>query len=298
MTRATEAEPSPLIEELRRYDRSRCDRCTFGLIDPPALNRTLPSFVEERTQQYESGLLTFCDCRAGQGQRSFYATRSANPYGQQLAAEAAQRRRAYLEGIDGLKPAERSMTLGAYRTGRHNRAAVESVAAGVEKGAGLVTLVGEYGVGKTALLMAAVNECRAKDWASIYTTVADLLAWLREGFSPNVERDPEDRSYENRWRLLVNCQCLALDELTAFSVTPWAAERFERLIDERWRSMSTHLTVCAVNGDRSQQPADALDRLPGVVQSRLSDRRAHLISIGGVDMRRVYRGDTQGDTDR
>lgn len=230
-------------------------------------------------------MLRFCDCATGQAAASRYAALSANPYGRQDAAAAQERRRAYLESIDGLKPDERKMTLAAYRVGRHNRQAVEAVIAGVEKGAGLITLMGEYGVGKTALLMAAVNECRGKDWASIYTTVADLLAWLREGFSPYAERDPEDNlSYERRWRLLVSCQCLALDELTAFSVTPWAEERLERLIDERWRSMGDKLTVCALNGE--------IEPLPGVIRSRLSDRRARVIQIGGVDMRRVYRGDT------
>lgn len=287
-----EQQPSPLIEELRRFDRSRCDQCHFGLIDPPP-TRGLLSMVEERTIQYDEGKLKFCDCAAGQRAASFYAQRSANPYGQQLAAQAAERRRDYLLSIDGLKPDERKMTLAAYRVGRHNRQAVEAVSAGIEKGVGLVTLTGEYGVGKTALLMAAVNECRAKDWTSIYTTVADLLAWLREGFTPYAERDPEDDlSYEKRWRLLTNCQCLCLDELTAFSVTPWAAERFERLIDERWRSMNAKLTICALNGERGQTPEQMLGHLPGVIESRLSDRRAKLIQIGGVDMRRVYRGDT------
>lgn len=286
-TPATAAEPSPLIEASIRLQRNKCPDCQFGLIDPPAL-RGLAPLYEERTAQYEAGLLRFCDCAIGQAAARRYATLAANPYGQQLAAEAAQRRQSYLLGIDGLKPDERKMTLSAYKVARHNRAAVEAVSAGIEKGAGLVTLTGEFGVGKTALLMAAVNECRAKDWTSIYTTVADLLAWLRVGFSPYAERDPEDdASYEVRWKQLINCQCLALDELTAFSVTPWAAERFERLIDERWRSMGDQLTICALNGEA--------ERLPGVVGSRLQDRRAKYIQIGGVDMRRVYRGDTRGD---
>lgn len=264
----------------------KCDRCYYGLIDPPQIINAV-SLVEERTKQYEAGLLVFCDCQMGQATARYYAKLSANPYGKHLADEAAARRTAYLERIDGLKPAERAMNLSAYLVGRHNRAAVEAVRTGVEKGAGLVTLTGEYGVGKTALLMAAVNECRKKDWTSVYTTVADLLAWLRDGFAPDIGMDREgvDESYQRRWHLCTSCQCLALDELTAFSVTPWAAERFERLIDERWRSMSEKLTVCAVNGSIEES------RLPGVVLSRLSDRRAKLIQIDGVDMRRVYRGD-------
>jgi DNA replication protein DnaC len=269
-TPATAAEPSPPTEASIRLGRNKCDQCHFGLLDPPAIKNAI-WMVDERTAQYEAGLLRFCDCALGQGAARFYAQRSANPYGQQLAAEAAQRRQSYLLGIDGLKPDERKMTLSAYKVARHNRAAVEAVSAGIEKGAGLITLTGEFGVGKTALLMAAVNECRAKDWTAIYITVADLLAWLREGFSPHAERDQEDNlSYEKRWRLLVNCQCLCLDELTAFSVTPWAQERFERLIDERWRSMSDKLTVCALNGEAERQPAA---RPPGQIHP--DRRRGH-----------------------
>lgn len=290
LTPATGHQPSPLTEALIVRQRDKCPDCAFGLIDPPALAGNLPLY-EERTAQYRAGQLHFCDCAIGQAAAQRYAQLGADSHGQQFAAEAAERRKAYLLSIDGLKPAERGMTLAAYRIGRHNRQAVEDVAAGVEKGVGLITLTGEYGVGKTALLMAAINECRVRDWTSIYTTVADLLAWLREGFTPYAERDPEDDlSYEKRWRLLTNCQCLCLDELTAFSVTPWAAERFERLIDERWRSMSAKLTICALNGERGQTTDQMLDHLPGVIESRLNDRRAKLIQIGGVDMRRVYRG--------
>lgn len=260
--------------------------CTHGLINPPALTGSA-SMVEERTTQYMAGNLAFCDCEAGQRVARFYAARAANPYGQQIAEEAARRRRAYLEKIDGLKPQERTLTLTDYRTARHNRSAVAAVKERAAVGAGLVTVYGAYGVGKTALLMAAVNECRQRDWTSVYTTVADLLGWLRAAFDPNVERDPEDQSFERRWALLVGCRCLALDELTAFSVTPWAAERFERLIDERWRTMGETLTLCAFNAD-----GDSKTNLPGVVESRLRDRRATWVEIGGVDMRRVYRGDT------
>lgn len=287
-THATGQAPSqPTDDLLQRYQRNRCALCKFGLIEPvPPLTKPL-RIVEERTQQYEAGLLHFCDCEMGQATARYYARMSVNPYGKQLADEAASRRIAFLERIDGLKPAERLMTLATYRVGRHNRAAVDAVRAGIEKGTGLVTLTGEYGVGKSALLIAAINECRRKDWTSMYTTVADLLAWLRESFSPDIGmgREGIDESYQRRWQLLTTCQCLALDELTAFSVTPWAAERFERLIDERWRSMGDRLTVCAMNGNIEES------NLPGVVLSRLNDRRARLIQIDGVDMRRVYRGD-------
>jgi hypothetical protein len=87
--------------------------------------------------------------------------------------------------------------------------------------------------------------------------------------------------------MLVNARCLALDEMTAFSVTPWAAERFERLIDERWRSMRDLLTICAFNA--AEEPEEGSSGLPGVVESRLRDVRAQWINVGGKDMRQIRR---------
>ena len=64
--------------------------------------------------------------------------------------------------------------------------------------------------------------------------------------------------------------------MTAFSVTPWASERFERLIDERWRSMPHLLTICAFNAGVAGGAGTGewmQTGLPDVVESRLRDRR-------------------------
>jgi hypothetical protein len=58
---------------------------------------------------------------------------------------------------------------------------------------------------------------------------------------------------------------LALDQMTAFSVTPWAAERVERLIDECWRSMPHLLTICALHAGSVEWMQTGL---PHVVESR------------------------------
>jgi hypothetical protein len=125
--------------------------------------------------------------------------------------------------------------------------------------------------------MAAVNACRGADMAELYRTTADALAWLRAGFDQS-GRDGEDFSYDKRWRLLTSAPCLALDELMAFSVTPWAAERFERLIHERWRAIPHLLTICAFSGNDEPMQSG----LPGVVESRLRDRWAQWIHMGGM----------------
>lgn len=266
-------------DALRRTDCT----CTFGLINPPELKHDLISMVEERTRQYIDGQLKFCDCERGQRSQRFYAARAGNPYGAQLAEAARQRRTAYLEKLDGLKPHEREWTFNGYRVGRHNRAAFDAVQSAVQQGHGLITLWGVPGVGKTALLMTAINECRRQDWPAMYRTTADLLAWLRAGFDSQ-QRDNEDFSFDRRWRTLIEARCLAIDEMTAFSMTPWAIERFERLIDERWRTMRETITLCAFN---AAEDAEGRTGLPDVVESRLRDRRAGWIGVGGMDMRRV-----------
>ena len=107
---------------------------------------------------------------------------------------------------------------------------------------GIVTLTGKPGSGKSALLMCAVNEAREANVPAVYTTVTDLLDYLRAAYAPGA-----DVSFDSRWDLLVGCEVLALDELDELNSTPWAMERFLRLMDERWRNMDRRLTLCATN---------------------------------------------------
>lgn len=154
----------------------------------------------------------------------------------------------------------------------HNLAAIIKVRSAVEVSRGLFTLQGAYGVGKTTLLICAVNEARERGKLAIYTTLADLLSYLRSTFDPDTDVD-----YDDHWDALTTCDVLALDELDDFNSTPWAMERFLSLIDERWRRMDETLTLCALN--------KRITSLPGKVQSRLNDGRAELIAVEGPDMR-------------
>lgn len=142
----------------------------------------------------------------------------------------------------------------------------------VDARCGLITLIGSFGVGKTTLLMCAVNEGRNAGKLAIYTTVTDLLSYLRSTFDPGSEEN-----FDKYWDGLIRCDILALDELDEFNTTPWAMERFLRLIDERWRRMDEVLTLCATN--------NRLQSLPGKIQSRLRDLRAEIITLEGRDMR-------------
>lgn len=184
----------------------------------------------------------------------------------------SERRRNYLLRIDGLNSVERSKRFSDLVRSERNGAAIRLVEECVDWRRGIVTLTGKPGVGKSMLLMCAVNQAREANVPAVYTTITDLLDYLRQAYAPNA-----DLSFDSRWDTLIRCEVLALDEVDEFNTTPWAMERFLRLIDERWRAMDRCLTICATNA--------RVNTLPEKVASRLRDGRAHIVEVEGVDMR-------------
>lgn len=183
-----------------------------------------------------------------------------------------ERRHRYLLSIDGLNSTERKMRFGDLIRDEYNGSAIRQVEECVHWRRGIVTLIGGPGVGKSTLLQCAVNEARESNVPAVYTTVTDLLDYLRQAYAPNTEL-----SFDARWDTLIRAEILALDELDEFNTTPWAIERFLRLIDERWRAMDRCLTICATNS--------RLNALPEKVASRLRDGRARVIEMKGQDQR-------------
>lgn len=188
-----------------------------------------------------------------------------------MADADKQRRTAFLLKMDGLTSVERTRRFGNIRD-TYGPGTLHGVKLAVEQHRGLITLNGNYGTGKSTLLICAVNEARENGRLAIYTTLADLLSYLRSTFAPDAEE-----TFDKYWDALVKCDVLALDELDEFATTPWAMEKFLMLMDERWRRMEEVLTLCALN--------NRLQSLPGKVQSRLRDGRAQLITTSGPDLR-------------
>jgi DNA replication protein DnaC len=188
----------------------------------------------------------------------------------QQSYDAEQLRRRLLD-MDGLSAAERTLRF-ARLMDSANQLALDQIEQAVQRRRGLMTLIGEPGTGKTTLLICAVNAAREANVPAVYTTVSDLLAYLRQAYDPKSEL-----TFDARWETLLHAEVLALDELDEFNTTPWAMERFLRLIDERWRRMYDTLTLCATNSE--------LDALPEKVASRLQDGRAQHFTLVGPDMR-------------
>jgi DNA replication protein DnaC len=188
------------------------------------------------------------------------------------SGQDSERRRRYLLRVDGLTPAEREYRFANLRREENGRA-IRIVEEAVDWRRGMVTLTGKPGMGKTTLLMCAVNAAREANVPAVYTTVTDLLDYLRAAYNPA----SGELAFDARWDLLVRCEVLALDELDEFNTTPWAMERFLRLIDERWRALDSRLTLCATNA--------RVNALPEKVASRLRDGRAQIVEMAGSDQR-------------
>jgi len=189
------------------------------------------------------------------------------------------KRSQWLRETDGLTAAERELGFQWLVVNNANRDAVEAVEQATVVRRGMVTLSGPPGTGKSTLLICAVNAAREANIPSVYVTMTDLLDYLRAAFNP----ERRDLSFEKRWELLVSAEVLALDEMDEFNSTPWAAERFMRLIDERWRNMDKRLKKLASNS--------RLSAFPPKVASRLNDGRASVVELGGRDLRPLHEWD-------
>lgn len=185
----------------------------------------------------------------------------------------SESRKAKLMRLDGLTDEERSYRLDDYRITPQNRSAYGAAMKASALQRGFILLEGPYGVGKSRLLIAVVNECRDAGYLAVYSTMAELLDYLRDAFNPKSDKD----GFEDRWETLVSAPVLAIDELEKFAATPWAMEKFTQLLHLRYRNIGSQLTIMATNG--------TLSGLPGDVQSRLNDGRAMVFRINDADQR-------------
>jgi len=194
------------------------------------------------------------------------------------AAAIAAKRMARLDKIDGLTAAERRYSFHGMEgmASASQRTASKAIQVMLGDGHGMITLTGEYGVGKSHLLIAAINESKAAGVPATYTTMRNLLTYLRGAFDPNAEG-----TFLERWDLLLQVPVLAVDELDKSNATPWALEQFSALVDHRWRHMHEKITLFALNAP--------IDRLPGDVADRLEDGRATVITLTGQSRRPFLR---------
>lgn len=165
------------------------------------------------------------------------------------------------------------VTLGTLRTVPHARwvEARQAVAAFVADPRGWLILAGNYGTGKTRLAYAALNELADSGRYGRYLAMPDLLDLLRDSIKSGLYADVLAR--------VVEAPILVLDELDKFRAdTEWAIDVLEKLFIRRYREAQYTGTILIYNRERQ-------DRLPGFLQSRVSDSHFTLIELDGPDLR-------------
>lgn len=187
-----------------------------------------------------------------------------------------QQRTKLLESLHPLSAQERDYRLIEFDTTQPTVVtAYNVVTAAVEAKRGLILLYGDNGIGKSRLLISAVNELRATK-TTIYAPAEGILKYLRAGFDP--EKPHTDPSYDQRWALIQDADLLAIDELEKYNATDWAAKQFLALIDHRWRFMANKLTLLAMNGDWFRV-------LDPTIRDRCQDGRAKIVEVSGTSYR-------------
>ena len=117
-------------------------------------------------------------------------------------------------------------------------------------------LMGVYGCGKTHLAAAVANDAISMGIPTLFTTVPDLLDWLRYTYGKAEE------TFEQRFERIRNIDLLVLDDLGTQNATDWSKEKLFQIINYRYAQQLP--TVITTNQN--------LDDMEGRVRSRLEDR--------------------------
>jgi hypothetical protein len=148
---------------------------------------------------------------------------------------------------------------------------------------GWLSFAGDYGVGKTALLYAALNRLSDARRYGRYITAPELIDKLR-----NLIRNGGDPDrYLGRW---CDAPLIAIDELDKYDPTEFADKSIFRLFNARYQRWQTTGTLLAYNLDRES-------RLPPFLRSRIHDGRFRFVRLAGADVRPALGGEWEtGET--
>lgn len=126
------------------------------------------------------------------------------------------------------------------------KAMVDAAMAFYKKGmTGFLSLCGGYGVGKTHVMKAIAAEGVRQGFETYYTTLTELLLYIREAYSSNVDGDSD----YGRIRKYAECRLLLVDEIDKAKLSEYAMSLETHLFDQRYRSSKRFGTVLAWNGD-------------------------------------------------
>lgn len=123
---------------------------------------------------------------------------------------------------------------------------------------GWLYIMGDFGSGKTHLAASIANELHEQGKQVMFTTVPDLLDYLRLTFDPKT-----NVRFDKRFHEIVNVPILILDDLRLASATAWAQEKLFQMIDHRYvAKMPTVITS-----------SETMESTDPRLATRLMDRR-------------------------
>lgn len=140
---------------------------------------------------------------------------------------------------------------------------------------GFVTLYGDYGVGKSFLAKALVNELIANECHATYVMASDMLADIRKNFDEQSNRMIAVENAIYKWQAI---PALIIDEFDKINVTDWVKESLNRLMNVRYERRKSQLTVMVTNTDPKKLPPEL-----GYLQSRMF--AGITINVPGPDVR-------------
>lgn len=119
-------------------------------------------------------------------------------------------------------------------------------------------LVGRSGTGKTHLAAAVANHRAGHGEEVMFTTVTDLMDYLRETYN-----NDSDMTFTQRLNKIKNVPLLVMDDLGGESGSAWVRERVLQILDYRYVTRkATIITTC--------KPIDQIDER---IQTRILDDR-------------------------
>lgn len=147
-----------------------------------------------------------------------------------------------------------------------------------------IMLIGETGVGKTHLAVAALNALIQRGFEGVFFDYQTLLDRIRSGY------DRSSGSMDKEaYRLALDCEILLLDDLGAHRVTDWVEDTVASIITHRCNHRKPVIvtTNLPAPGRESNRAKDSLaDRIGARAWSRLNEM-CKLIEMPAVDDYRV-----------
>jgi DNA replication protein DnaC len=140
---------------------------------------------------------------------------------------------------------------------------------------GWIAFTGIFGAGKTHLAASISNELHSRGHQVMFTTVPELMDYMRVTFDPNT-----NVRFDKRFQEIKDAPILVLDDLSLESATSWAKEKLFQIIDHRYiKKMPTIFTTAIKSAELDPR-----------LKTRLTDTRlCEIIAIKApsyVDRRR------------